>query len=478
MDNRSLQTLASQSHPEFAVSVVTDPYRLRAWLRLEQHDPSVRLRPEHLYAIIAQAGIPVTQALTVRVAEGLSVFAGLPGAVTVLDLAEGVPPQPGRDGASVWEVQLCVSAPEPSDENDTSQFQVDPDAGRVKAGQPIVRLVPPAAGVPGCDVLGKELPAPRGRAVKLMAGENVRTGELGAALVAVTDGRVRLSGGWVSVEPVLDIQRSLFLPSDNVDCPGAVVIRGNVGDGCTVRSGSSVEVVGSVGAALIESGGDVVIDGAVSGKGKGAIRCRGSLTAHELSGLEVRVAGAVRVLKSIRRCDLEAGRDVIVLRDGIWASRVVCCGDVSSPQIGSLSETASSIEVGNDAGMLAQVSRLRQEFRELKKRRNATRFRLGVLVREPEKILQFAPMQRAQLARRLRRYHQLVVRCERMELEVEAVTAESRLLGQARVRVARHVWRGTDVRIARSTIRLHRDQRGPLEMRWVPGTHTVEIVRA
>lgn len=101
-------------------------------------------------------------------------------------------PVHGRDGRLTWLVQ-APQAQNPDEDGDIDFFAMR-DFHAVTKGQPLARLHPPTAGVPGCNVRGEVLMARDGKASAFRAGPNVMLEDESQTFVATMDGRVVVSG--------------------------------------------------------------------------------------------------------------------------------------------------------------------------------------------------------------------------------------------------------------------------------------------
>lgn len=452
--------------------MLTDSACMRAWLKLERPDRRMTLQPDAVISVLEDLGIPITDQLIDRVQSALASIDERSDVVTLIDLAEGRPPTPGRDGRVNWKV------PSPRGRTTRTDRSGPPERGViVQTGEVIATVDEPTAGEAGVDVFGKAVPASVGRPVSLQPGQGVAYGNDHSELVAETSGRMRLDGQTLSVKPVCEIDGSVGIVTGDVDFPGSVVIHGSVQPGFRVYAGGSVEVFGNVESATIDCDGDLLVHGGINGKGKGSIRCGGSLRARFLNGVKLQVARDVEVHSSIIRCDVVVGGEVRIEREGITASRVICRGDVHSPVIRSRKLNDTVIEVGVDEEMALRRREVRHEIVDVRRQRNSTRYRLGVLVREPERINEFEPKRREALAARLERYRELVVRYDKLLLQLEGLVAEGRYLLQTRIYVDRRISRGTLVRIARAQMYFRSDRVGPLELSANPQGTEVQITR-
>ncbi|MEK7867683.1 MAG: FapA family protein [Planctomycetota bacterium] len=201
-----------------------------------------------------------------------------------LKIAAGTLPRRGEDGslqrcAPILEPDLLLSGRAPADLLGLLRG--------VKEKTLLVRVLPPGAGVPGVTVMGKEIPAPGGRAYAVVPGEGTAIRERDE-IVSLRAGVPTLRAGRLCIEPWevqaggsrIDSPKGVLLAGDHVgerirardlcvdgnleaarvEVSGDVFVRGEVRNGARVRAGGSVWTRGVVSAEL-EAGGDVKIAG-------------------------------------------------------------------------------------------------------------------------------------------------------------------------------------------------------------------------
>ena len=195
----------------------------------------------------------------------------------------------------------------------------------VSPGNPLMRRIPPEPGVDGVDVFGRPLPAPPVQDLRF-------GGDLGGAavdpadpdlLVAAIAGAPHVGPQGVSVSPVVEV-KSVDLHSGNVAFDGTLQVAGDIRSGMSVRVTGDVVVKGTIEAARVEAGGDVVVQGGIIGKAEAVrathggavdtalIRCRGRLQARFIENAVVQAGTDVVVASGIRHSDVAAGASVLV----------------------------------------------------------------------------------------------------------------------------------------------------------------------
>jgi hypothetical protein len=161
------------------------------------------------------------------------------------------------------------------DENGTADYRSLTYVQHIEKGDVICDILPPVEGQPGLRVDGKIMETKRVRPAKVPGGSNTELSEDGTQLVASIDGHLVFSNNVFLVRPLLDIPGDVDYSTGNVDFRGDVHVHGDVRENFFVRATGTVTVDGTVEAANIEAGGDVVVSCGVLGDNRATIKSGG-----------------------------------------------------------------------------------------------------------------------------------------------------------------------------------------------------------
>ncbi|MEW6423984.1 MAG: FapA family protein [Bacillota bacterium] len=215
-----------------------------------------KIDPEAVYQALAAAG--VVYGLK---PEAIASFSASPQEEPFL-IAEGVPPQPGKD-ENVELLFLNVAVPEEEPGTQRINFRETSTIVSVEAGAVLAVKHPAVPGSEGKGVTGEPLPPPSPKTIELRAGKGVEIQEEGTKAVALVNGRP-----WaketatictVSVDPLLIHKEDVSIKSGNIRFKGDVKILGNVFEAMEVFATGNVEVMGLVTRAAVQSGGKLVV---------------------------------------------------------------------------------------------------------------------------------------------------------------------------------------------------------------------------
>lgn len=285
-----------------------------------------------------------------------------PGTVQSGIVALGRPMQPGlnaRFESLVAGVTVRSSKPVQVSESrvDLRDFGVLPS---VAAGEPVLRRLPPTKGVDGVTVLGEVTLAPPGMQLEFVPGEGTEiSADNPDLLLASREGMPRLTDNGAVVDEVYAV-KTVDLSTGHVQFRGAVVVNGDVTESMKVIAGGNVYVKGIMEGALIESGGDVQIGGAIIGHQMQSadgmpeifstvVRAAGDVHCNLAQYVHVSCQGDFHAIKQINHCRVEA-RAVLAGAPDKMTGKIVggsfyLASGLKAGALGSPSESSTEINL-------------------------------------------------------------------------------------------------------------------------------------
>lgn len=271
------------------------------------------------------------------IAKGKAAVQGLDGEIEFVFDHDAPPPEPGREKVDFKELGLIKN---------------------VETGAIIAKITQPKSGEDGYTVLGRELKAKQGKPARVKLGRNVAMSEDGTELRATASGYVLISGDRVAVENVYQVEQ-VNAATGNVHFTGVVLVKGSVEDNFTVEGEKGIEVGGSVGKAVLRSGGDVKVRGGVMGA---TIETPHGVSAKFLSESNVQAGDQIAVEDYILHSTVQAGKSVRVTKvpTGFINGGLTRAGDsVVTPNLGSnVAEEKTQVEAGMRPNLRAQFDAL------------------------------------------------------------------------------------------------------------------------
>ncbi|ARP86093.1 DUF342 domain-containing protein [Bordetella genomosp. 9] len=376
------------------------------------------------------------------------------GAVESALIASGIPPKPG---APTQFESLLKREREPEDDNALVDYRTLGSLVLVKAGMPLMRRIPGTPGTDGIDVFGN--PAPPPPPDDLPFDDNLAGVAADPAdpdvLVAAIDGMPSLLPHGVSVNPVVEVD-AVDLASGNIDFQGTLQVRGDVTTGMSVKVSGDVLVSGTVEAAHIDAGGNVVVKGGILGAAEGSpgaettrlaqVSARGSVQARFIGNATISAGKDVVVEREIRQSDVAAGDTVTVGLKGsqqgnINGGQVRALRAVKAVSLGTMAGVRTVIQVGVNPHAQAQKEALQRTRQRLVEEKSKLEQLIIFLRKNPEKAANGIG------DRALLTHGKLLKDLAAVEARERRLAAENTVAEDAVIHAARKMHSGVELRV-------------------------------
>lgn len=342
-------TLGERRDGKCLVKVSRD--RMSATLTLTPPQGGAALTLEQVRSAMAEKGV------TAGILDDVLAAAVAKGQADELEVAVGRKAVPGINTQFDKLVAESSDRHPHVDEQGMTDYRDLGDLVVVKAGTPLLRRIPPTPGEPGCDVAGNTIAAKPGTSWPFapgLKGVEVDPNDPDLLVASVTGQPVMVSRG-VKVDPNMVLPQ-VDMSTGNIKFEGVVNVKGDVRDGMKITTTGDVFVGGSVEAAEIEAGGNVVIKGGVIGHSDYS----GDSTANSWFSAKVHAKGSISA-RYAENANLEADVDVMLddyaMHSEITALNHVVVGKPGSRKgrcMGGHTRAAIAIRVaesGSEAGM-------------------------------------------------------------------------------------------------------------------------------
>lgn len=396
----------------------------------------------------------------------------------LVPVARAKPALPGRDAEFTWKVDLEGNKVGSILEDGTIDFRARSMATHVSPGTLLGLLTPPVAGVPGRDVLGREIPAPQPQNIEVATDAHVRAERQGQtiAFFAASGGEViserdiirtrhrtrrRLR---IGVSLVSNVDGDVGYATGNIDFHGDVVITGSVQSLFTVKAEGSIHIGGYIEAgAVVQAGKDIVVKGGILGADT-EVESGGSIWAKLVQEARLRAGGDVHVGAYIFNASVRARGRVVVLGRGEGKSRSLVGGlvwggkGIEAVTVGSPYNSATRLVAGVDPERVDRLEKLRADMRhsekvvrQLMRRLALESLEVGAIRAKLRRMPAGAEKQRmVQGARRLLRISQ-VRTALRQEMQV-IIDAQRQQALEASIAIHNRLFSGVEVRLGEETM--------------------------
>lgn len=363
------------------------------------------------------------------------------------EIASGKDKIDGIDGYHEYKFNTNLSArPEINQDGSVNYWQLHV-IELVDEGQEIVEMHDPIECKNGMTVTGKTLLAKKGKPVPPLQGRGFKVLPDNHHYVAAISGKIEKLNEKVFISEVYEINGDVDMKTGNIDFRGDVVIHGNVTSGMHVIATGSITIDGTVEAAVIKAGKDIIIRGGFIGGYKGLIETEKKLIVKFMEYGTARIGGSIQT-DSILSCHVTCydhiymeGKRASVIGGYVYAA----CG-IEVYSVGSDNGVETKITVGIERMHLQQILSLRSDIldqTELLKKIEKTLNTLETLARQKGENPANDPKRAALLRTKIKT--QSDVKINQMELERLEDLKERAV--DASVKIIRDVYPGVTVTI-------------------------------
>lgn len=246
----------------------------------------------------------------------------------------------------------------------------------VKAGDRIALYHPATTGVNGFDILGNEKVAKPAKEKPALRGQYIEFNEKTNEYFAIRDGKISLKDTNIEILDVHEIKDNVTIIQGKVEFYGDLYIHGDVENGVVIRAGRNIVIDGTVGAASIYAGGDIILQKGIQGAGKGKVSARGNVFSDFIEYAKIE-AGMDIYANSIINSDVSTQGSVIVSgkHGSIIGGGTHGLRGITTNEAGSESEVKTLLH----AGFLEEDY---EKFADLNKREKRVTSQLETLVDE------------------------------------------------------------------------------------------------
>lgn len=378
-------------------------------------------------------------------------------------IAESTPPQHGEDARFESLItEAKDTRPQINDDGSVDYHEIGAFI-TVKAGDALMRKIPPTSGVNGVDVHGKVIPAKSGKDLAFsgkLTGVEIDADDR-SLLRAGTGGQPEIVERGMNVSPVINI-KEVDLSTGNIDFDGTVNIQGDVIEGMQIIATGDIIITGMMEGATLKAQGNIVVSKGVIGRGElrtatgepgqGAalLSCEGSIEARFIENAIVQAGGNITVGELVSHSELSALNKIVVGKKGakkghILGGKTKAMLAIEAQILGSQANVKTMIEVGNNPELHAKAQQLslahEEKIEECAKLTTLIN-RLRGLTDDKSKAIM------ARALSTLTKYNDDLATIEQEKAQVET---QDELTGSATVTVRKHAYPGVSITIGDKT---------------------------
>jgi uncharacterized protein (DUF342 family) len=282
-------------------------------------------------------------------------------------VAEGIPHENGTNAEITFLIDYQHEVKPKLEEDGSVNFKDMNYIETVKRGAILATKTQPTEGKDGTTVTGKKIHGKMGKDAPFKIGKNVSVSRDGSAILADTEGVVKMDDGRVSVLSILEIDSDVGLGTGNIDFNGEVRVKGNVISDFEIKAKDQLIINGLVESARLTSGGDLIINGGIQGNDRAVITTDGNLISKYIINAKVIVKGNIEadtIMHSEVICD---GQVILKGRKGSLVGGITNVKEaIDARIIGSEMGTQTRIRLGIDQEMILEFQRVSEEMKQVK----------------------------------------------------------------------------------------------------------------
>ena len=286
-----------------------------------------------------------------------------------IKVAEYIAPKEGTDGFYEYFFDINRGQKKPMIREDGSvDYQSMNMVNSVQEGDVLAKYHPAVDGVPGMDVRGVEIPVKPVKNLPVLKGKGIITAsEDENVYLAEHEGKVEYRGGKIFLNNVHRITGDVDQLIGKIEFYGDVLIAGNVEAGTVIRAGKSLTIEGTVEAADLTAGGDIILKRGIQGNQKAQIVCAGDVYADFIEHTKVQARGNVEA-NIILNSHIEAdGKVVLTGKKGtLIGGNVHGTKGIDCKELGNEAEVKTVVHAGCLPEVMTKQRKLLKEEEDLK----------------------------------------------------------------------------------------------------------------
>lgn len=378
-------------------------------------------------------------------------------------VARGRAPVPGGPGAIELLVRANAASAPPPEVNGRVDWRAAEAVENVLVEQPVAIEIPPKPGRPGVDVFGRPVQPVEGEPARWRAGAGVRFDPESRQAFATREGRLLWRDGRLSITDEYRIDGDVDLGVGNVAFVGRVVVNGDVLDGFAVSAGKGLLVEGTVGAAKLDTEGELVVRGGLAGKGRGRARAKEAARLRYINDGRVESGGDLAIEHEAMNSRLLTNRRLFV-SGALVGGEATSLAGVEAGSIGSALGVATRVVSGVDCYLEERQRELEERLAGIDRSVEKIRAFLGSLMGDRTRVARVLERRREELARLANALRTL--RDERREqvAALREILEASRQAAIRQINVRRRLYPGVLVEIGNCRRRFRSEVLGPLSL--------------
>lgn len=465
-----MSTATSTKSSRIAVEVSEDA--MLATLRVRGAASPASISAEDVYAALNEVALDISKEVEERVDEFVQLCHDGKKAPDSFVVAEGTPTRNGQDECLVWDEQYAKTAAEWQEDAPRDYYSFN-SIITVQKGAVIGRLSPAVQPCEGMDVTGRRIKA-TGSALPLELDKSIERSEEDASeVIAGVAGKVIEENNRLRMEEALEVSGDVGFETGNIDSLVEVHIGGGIPDRFEVKSQRSITVGGSIEAAHVIAGGDVVIRRGIVGRHQGLVLA-GERIVTKYAADATLVAGTdLKIHKQLMKSEVCVGDRILGPAARLIGGCAFVRNEVQIANLGSEAGIPTRIVVGVRTDSVRQAHVLGERIRRVRKLIEQIREILSSLL-DGQRNLE--PMEQQQARELLAQADKAAKQIADDERKRQKLLKDVYIEEPARVRVSGTIYSRVTIRVKDRETSFREDFKGPVSIEKRKIKNVTEIV--
>ena len=470
-----LKVLKDHHQDFFQAHVLISLDQTEVYFKFLRLDPGAELSSSELRDLLDEAGIVygVNAGSIKNLAEKIGSGELEVGEANHL-VAKGKPAQHGEDGR----IEFLVNPSAEDvffdvDSDDVIDYKNNNLITNVTEEQHLATLLKPTDPEDGVDVFGQTIEARVGNPMKIKLGTNMVSDN--DRIYSTCSGRFIQEGDTLLVSPVYVVREDVGYRVGNINFIGKVEAQKDILDDFSVFAKEGIEVNGIVGAATIESDGDIILNGGMNGKGKGFLRSQGNVEAKYLNEVTVVSWRDISVQKSIINSIVKTKGKVESQHGSVIGGEVTALMGVDIGSVGSDLGVITTLVAGQDYELKDRMKAYESQLLEIGQEVDRIDRIIGPILADKNKLTSLSVEKKKALKGLLEQLKRYREEQGRIRLEAEALEKETTSVSVKEIVVRKIMYSGVRIVIGNCKKVIKSDIKGPIRLREDLENDTISI---
>jgi len=174
----------------------------------------------------------------------------------------------------------------------------------LEMGTPVGHRIEEKSGISGMDVFGSIIPYQTTKIDRIAIGKNLKLFASGDIITTI-DGEFVLKDNEIFINEVLSLNEGVSFKTGNINFPGTVIIKGEIEDDFSIRTGGNLYVYNSLAASEINCGANLfVMNGGIIGRKKKKVVVKGQVETVHIETVHLEAEKGIHITKSSLNSEL------------------------------------------------------------------------------------------------------------------------------------------------------------------------------